>query len=183
VWTGSSTSKISQTRLKVQIVYPATLTEKVEGWIYTVLDYWRSDVQARTALRVDCEWWSRPSRVKVNSGKPAQPVLISQWNSGGEHFESYAARMRAGFEKILQEQKRMCEGEFQKYGMRPYEKRETKRPAVWDFEWLALSVCLSWSASRIAKRPQYGGVKPDAVKKALQKLRKDLHIESGELRD
>ena len=159
------------------------LRDKVESWIYNVLDYWHGDVQARESLRVDCGWWERLPKANLSSDKRAEPVMIPQWNPDREGFESYATRMRAGFEKILQEQMRTRESEFQKYNVRPYEKRETKRPPVWDFEWLALSVCRSWSAAKIANRPEYRGVKSNAVKKALQKLRKDLHIESGELRD
>jgi hypothetical protein len=161
------------------------LHDKVDTWIYNVLDFWQQDVQARDSLRVDCGWWERYKRQPERqlSTYRAEPVLIAGWNPDREGFESYATRMRAGFEKILQEQMRTRESEFQKYNVRPYEKRATKRPPVWDFEWLALSVCCGKSAGEIANRPQYGGVKSDAVKKALQKLRKDLHIERGELRD
>jgi hypothetical protein len=159
------------------------LRQPVQSWIFSVLDYWRRDVQARKSLRVDCGWWERLPKVKMSSDKRAEPVLISQWNPDREGFESYATRMRNGFEKLLQEQKRTGDSELQKYDMRPYEKRATKCSPVWDFEWLALSVCCGKSAGEIANRPKYRGVKSDAVKKALQKLRKDLHIESGELRD
>lgn len=159
------------------------LRQPVQSWIFSVLDYWRRDAQARKSLLVDCGWWERLPKARLSSDKRAEPILLPQWNPDREGFESYATRMRAGFEKYLQEQRRTREGEFQKYGMRPYAKRATKRSPVWDFEWLALSVCCGKSAGEIANRPQYGGVKSEAVKKALQKLRKDLHIESGELRD
>jgi hypothetical protein len=155
---------------------------KVDTWIYNVLDFWQQDVRARDSLHVDCGWWTRLSKLKMSTDGSVS-VQISQWNPDREGFEPYAKRMRANFEKIIQEQKRTRESEFERYGVRSYNKRETKRSPVWDFEWLALSVCLSWSAAKIADRTRYGGVKPDAVKKALQKLRKDLHIESGELRD
>jgi hypothetical protein len=154
------------------------LRERVESWVYQVLDHWHHDSNSRKQLFVDLGWWKRPPKFKLSSDKRAEPVLMPQWNPDREAFESYATRMRAGFEKTLQEQRRTRESELERYGMRAYGKRAAKRSPAWDFEWLALSVCCAWSAGQIANRPQYGGVKSDAIKKALQKLRKDLHIDA-----
>ena len=154
------------------------LREQVENWVFRVLDWWRCEPEMGNA-----GWLERSKRPDVRrSVSSAVAVSVPPWSPAEEGFEAYATRMRAGFEKVLQEERRTRETELETYDMRPYLKRETKRPPVWDFEWLALSVCLGWSAGEIAKRPNYG-VPRARVIKALRKLREALHIETEELRD
>lgn len=138
---------------------------------FMVLDYWRRNTEARDALRVDCEWWDRrPKQLEFVTAS------LSTWDLMREDFDVYAKRMRDKFEKYLQEQRRSGEGELERFGMRQFRQRERNRPAAWDFEWVALSLCCGLSDGQIALRKEYRGVTRESVKKARQKLKKDLKI-------
>jgi len=150
------------------------LNEMIEPWICRVLHWWSQDPVARETLRVDCQWWERSTKLGTDK-KPVQTEL-SQWNPDRENFEKYARRMRSNLETFLQEQKRIAEQDLERFGQRPYRKRDRDRPAAWDFEWLALSICRKLSDGEIAQRQEYKGVRRESVKKARQALQQKLKI-------
>jgi hypothetical protein len=153
------------------------LDERVFAWAFFVLDAWHRNAESRDSLRVDCGWWDRSPKVKMSADRPGVPALLSQWNPDREDFGPYATGMRARFEKFLQGEKRRVEQELERFDMRPYRKRERKRPPGWDFEWVALHRCRGFSDAKIAQqKTRYPGVSREVVKKARQALERDLKI-------
>ena len=112
VWTGSSTSKISQTRLKVQIVYPATLSERdVSESIDTAREFARRNpVSLQTVLDVQLGMTQRgmaPEFAKKMSGFVANVgVLTGQEGAAtadtvGAIFDAIGSRLQGTAENRI----------------------------------------------------------------------------------
>jgi len=154
------------------------LRERVEGWVYEVLDWWLRDPEARQNLKIDIGCWDNSTRHRST----VLPLGLKPWNPEQECFEAYTAAVK----RLLHEQKREGEAVMERFDMRPYLTRERDslvvdgvkkpRPKEWTFEWLALRVCNGWSDAQIANRLEYKGVKSDAVKKARRALEKSLKM-------
>ena len=139
----------------------------VRSWIFQVLESWCRDNERREALRVDCGYWEyldSPNRPGVG-GDRAFDLKTPGWNSNRESCSAWEARVRAGFEEFIQQERRREQAKLERYGAVPF---QPENPLA--FEWLALSVCARLSDSRIALRYKRAKVTRAAVKKARQRL-------------
>jgi hypothetical protein len=130
------------------------LNERIEQWVmFNVFERWRLDPQSQLSenLGVDCGW---KDRARTSFYHPV-PAALSQWDPMQEEFGAYRERLLNNAEKYVQEQKRIGDAEMDRIGAKPYSERDGGHPPSWNFEWLALSICMGFSPGKIALRTKY----------------------------
>lgn len=137
------------------------LNEKIDSWIHVVLYQWRHDPDGARTLRIE------PVRRQWPPAKKVQ-FEFYEYDLYRESFEDWGRALREKCEGVIAAERAKWEIDQDRFGMKPYLKRDRGRPHEWEFEWLAYSRCNLRSDQWIANRPKYKAkqIKRSTVNKA-----------------
>ncbi len=126
---------------------------RLTGWLDSLFYYWRNHPKHRDAEppRVDQGYFD--CDVRVFNPLPDLRLVLPQFNEDAEPWSEYEARMRASFDRILQNQKAAFEQRKAQFGMTEAKPRKRAAGPSDSYTMFVLHKYRGWSFGKIANSP------------------------------
>lgn len=154
--------------------------DRLQGWIYDVLDHWTSHPDAAKELAIDQGWRSIAplGRNTITRREVVARFEIHAYDCDLESLDSYGARLHTAIDEVVAKEREKYESLKARYTLQSRARRERGYPPHRPYEWLALHICLERSDGYIAKDKKHNPerVSRDVIKKARQRLSAELQM-------